>query len=282
MTFINFLKLLLPPLIVNVVNRLRTIPKSIVEWEYIPEGWSYASTHPEVRGWNVNGVLETYKEKWPQFVGMVEGIQPLGLSHESSLATNEDLHSHNTIMSFAYCLTLASRNKDRISILDWGGGIGHYYLLSQALLSDIVIDYSCKDVPVLCEYGAELFPQQNFYTDEHCFERTYDFVFASTSMHYTEDWKTLFKCLAGVAESYLYIANMPSVQQVPSFVFVQRPYQYGYDTEYLAWCLNQTEFLHVAEEAEFKLIRKFVYGHKPVINGAPEQNVYCGYLFKRI
>lgn len=272
----------MPPLIVNIVNRLRPAPTSIVEWEYIPEGWSYASKHAEVRGWNVNGVLETYIEKWPQFVGMVEGTQPLGLSHESSLATNEDLHSHNTIMSFAYCLTLASSNKNRMSILDWGGGIGHYYLLSQALLPDIVIDYSCKDVPVLCDYGAELFPQQNFYTDERCFERTYDFVFASTSMHYTEDWQALFKRLALVAESYLYIANMPSVQKVPSFVFVQRPYQYGYDTEYLAWCLNQTELLHVAEEAEFKLIRKFVYGHKPVIHGAPEQNVYYGYLFKRI
>jgi len=164
MTFNNFLKLLMPPLIVNIVNRLRPAPTSIVEWEYIPEGWSYASKHAEVRGWNVNGVLETYIEKWPQFVGMVEGTQPLGLSHESSLATNEDLHSHNTIMSFAYCLTLASSNKNRMSILDWGGGIGHYYLLSQALLPDIVIDYSCKDVPVLCDYGAELFPQQNFYT----------------------------------------------------------------------------------------------------------------------
>jgi putative methyltransferase (TIGR04325 family) len=153
-------------------------------------------------------------------------------------------------------------------------------LLAQALLPGVEIEYHCKDMPVLCEYGAQLFPRQHFYSNNRCLDRAYDFVLASTSMHYTEEWQTLLNRLAGATSGYLYIANLPSVQRAASFVFVQRPYQYGYNTEYLAWCLNQIEFLNIAEAAGLHLLREFVYGHQPVIHGAPEQNTYRGYLFQ--
>jgi len=291
MTFRDFIKLLTPPLLVQaglrLANILRPQPAPSVsgssarpEWEYIPEGWAYPRTHPEVKGWNVQGVLETYKQKWPQFVRMVQGTGPLGVAHESALTTNEDIYSHNTILTFAYTLALAARQKDRLSMLDWGGGIGHYYLLAQALLPDVEIEYHCKDVPLLAEHGASLFPDAHFYTDDACLKRSYDFVLASTSLQYSEDWRTLAQNLTGASSAYLYIANLPTVKQAPSFVFVQRPYQYGYNTEYLAWCLNYAEFLHIMEQAGLHLLREFVYGHQPFIHHAPEQNIYRGYLFQ--
>jgi putative methyltransferase (TIGR04325 family) len=271
---------LTPPVLTRFASRLRTGRRFLVEWEYIPEGWAYARTHPEVKGWNVQDVLEAYKRKWPQFVAMVRGTGPLGVAHESALNTNADINSHNTIMAFAYALVMAARKKDQLSMLDWGGGIGHYYLLAQTLLPDVGIEYHCKDVPLLAGYGGQLFPEQHFYADESCLERTYDFVLASTSLHYTEDWQTLLQHLAGATRGYLYIANLPSVQKAASFVFIQRPYQYGYNTEYLAWCLNRMEFLRIAGRAGLALAREFVHGHRPFIRGAPEQNVYCGYLFR--
>jgi putative methyltransferase (TIGR04325 family) len=274
------IKLIIPPAIINIVSWLKNLGPSYIEWEYIPEGWDYAKRHPEIKGWNVSNVLETYKKKWPKFAAMVQGTGPLGVVHESSLTTNEDIDSHNEMMAFGYVLALAARHKDRLSMLDWGGGIGHYYLLSQSLLPGVEIEYHCKDVPVLCEHGAKLFPKQHFYTDERCFERTYDFVLVSASIHYTEDWQTLLKYLAKVTSGYLYIANLPSVQKADSFVFVQRPYQYGYNTEYLGWCLNRTEFLQTAKRAGLELVREFIYGHRPFIHGAPEQNRYRGYLFR--
>jgi putative methyltransferase (TIGR04325 family) len=275
----NIIRLITPPVLLQLAKLLRRDNRSFIEWEYVPEGWTYAETHPEIKGWNVQDVLEVYKEKWPRFVAMLQGTGPLGMTHESALTTDEDISSHNAMMAFAYILALAAREKERLTMLDWGGGIGHFFLLSQALLPDVEIEYHCKDVPVLCEHGAQLFPQQKFYPDERCFEREYDLVVASTSMHYTEDWQALLQRLSGATSEYLYIANLPSVLQIPSFVFVQRPYQYGYNTEYLAWCLNQTEFLHTAERAGLNLVREFVYGYQPPIQGAPEQNIYRGYLF---
>lgn len=279
----EMVKLLTPPIAYPVYHRLRSMVvrrKANVEWEYIPEGWAYARTHPEVKGWNVRDVLETYQEKWPRFVSMLQGTGPLGVAHESALTTNADINSHNTMMAFAYTLALAARKKDRLSMLDWGGGIGHYYLLAKAVLPDVEIEYHCKDVPMLAEHGAQLFPQQHFYVDDRCFDRVYDFVLASTSIHYTEDWQALLQRLAGATRGYLYIANLPSVRQASSFVFLQRAYRYGYNTEYLSWCLNQTDFVQTAERAGLHLVREFVHGYQPFIHGAPEQNMYRGYLFR--
>lgn len=273
------IKLFTPPFVIDLVRRLQSELSNRAEWEYIPRGWDYARLHPEIKGWNVQDVLEAYQQKWPQFVAMLNGTGPLGLAHESTLTTDQDIISHNIMMTFAYALTLASRMKDRISFLDWGGGIGHYYLLAQKVLPDVAIDYHCKDVPVLCRYGAKLFPNQNFYEDESCLECTYDFVMASTSMHYTENWCALLLKLAQATSGYLYIANLPIVLKSPSFVFVQRPYRYGYNTEYLAWCLNRNELLKTAERGNLKLIREFIGGHRPHIKQAPEQNLYRGFLF---
>ena len=270
---------MIPPVFVHMAQRLRH-GGSPVEWEYVPDGWDYARTHPEVRGWNVAGVLDAYTGKWPQFVQMAEGTEPLGVAHESALATNEDILSHNATMAFGYSLALAASGRARLSLLDWGGGIGHYLLLARALLPDVEIEYHCKDVPILSEYGARLFPDQQFSSDERCLEDVYDFVLASTSLHYTEDWQSLLERLAGATRDYLYIAQLPTVPEAPSFVFVQRPYQYGYNTEYLGWCLNRTEFLQAAGRSGLRLQREFVYGHQPLIHGAPEQNAYRGYLFR--
>jgi putative methyltransferase (TIGR04325 family) len=276
----DLLRLITPPIFIRLAKRLRLHSNQHIEWEYIPEGWAYALIHPEVKGWNVQNILDVYKEKWPQFVSMVQGTGALGVAHESALNTNVDVNSHNAIMAFGYALGLATHQKTCVTMLDWGGGIGHYYLLAKALQPGVEIMYHCKDVPLLAEYGAQLFPQQYFCSDERCLDQTYDFVLASTALHYTEDWKSLLQRLAGATSGYLYIANLPSIKQTPSFVFVQRPYQYGYNTEYLGWCINRTEFLHTAELAGLDLLREFVYGYQPVIQGAPEQNSYLGYLFR--
>lgn len=279
----KIIKSLLPPIVPQLIRYLRSAAyrrRRDDEWEYIPAGWAYAQTHPEVKGWNVHEILEVYKRKWPRFLALVEGTGPLGIAHESELTTNDDLHSHNMMMSLAYTLALASHRRSSLSILDWGGGTGHFYVIAKKVLPDIEIEYHCKDVPLLAEYGSNLFPDQYFYSDERCLLRKYDFVMVSAAFHYAENWKKLLKDLAGVATSLLYVANMPSILTAPSFVFVQRPYAYGYNTQYLGWCLNRNEFLLSAQACRLELLREFVTGIKPAILNAPEQNEYRSFLFR--
>lgn len=272
---------LTPPLLWEASKHLQRAFLGKPEWEVIPEGWSYAHSHPEVKGWNVEGVLNAYEKKWPRFVEMTSGTGPLGVAHESSLSSREELVSHNIVMTFGYVLSLVSRGLPGLKMLDWGGGIGHYYQLARQLHPELEIDYHCKDVSLLAAHGRKTFPQQHFYADESCLENTYDLVMASASLQYSEDWKGVLGRLAAAARGHLYLTLLPIVEHAPSFVFVQRPYAYGYDTEYLGWCLNRDELLAAARDHSLSLVRELVMGHQPLIVGAKEQNLYRGFLFSK-
>lgn len=276
---------LCPPMLWRAASRARTrlrrglLGRRRPEYQYLPDGWTYAEAHPEVRGWNVPDIVGVYRRKWPRFVELVRGTGPLGFGHEGTLDDATCLLQHNIIMSFGYVAALAACARGALSLLDWGGGIGHYCLLARSLLPGVALEYHCKDVPLLAEEGARLFPEEHFHSDRSCLARTYDLVMASTSLLYEQDWKGLLKALAGAAAGYLYIANTPMVLRAPSFVFVQRPYEMGYNTEYLGWCLNRSEVIETAEESGMRLVREFVCGHRPEIAGAPEQNEYRSLLF---
>jgi putative methyltransferase (TIGR04325 family) len=287
MTLKEVAKRFLPPIIVDGGRYLLKSKASLQgsgdrefpEWEYVPEGWR--SGNPRVKGWNVESILKTQRAKWPDFQRSVQGNGPLGSAHEGLVPSNHDYAAHNSIMAYAYAITLAARKKDRISLLDWGGGIGHYYIISKALLPEVTIDYHCKDLPLLCEGGRELLPEARFYdNEEECFAPTYDFVLASSSLQYSEDWKRIAQRLSLATRSYLYITRIPIVPRKPSFVVVQRPYQYGYETEYLCWFLNQEEFLTHMRTLGMELIREFLIQERPHVHNAPEQGEYRGFLFR--
>lgn len=253
--------------------------KRHIEWEYLPKGWGIEEENSAIKGWDVESVLEAYKMNWPTFLKNLEGTLPLGISPESDSEQRTDLTFHNMIMTYGYVLAYCCRNTSRISMLDWGGGIGHYYLISQKLLPHLTVEYHCKDFPRFVEYGKTLFPEAHFYSDTSCLENTYDFVLASTSLHYSRDWVSTLKGLAKAAAGHVFISRLPIVWHVPSYVMIQRPYQYGYNTEYPGWCLNHDEFLDIAYENQLHLIQEFVIQDSSSILRAPEQPRYFGFLF---
>jgi putative methyltransferase (TIGR04325 family) len=273
---------LCPPLVWRGLKKIYTFLVSKlahIEWEYIPQGWLAEKLDSNIKGWNVESILEAYKANWQTFLRNLEDTSPFGISPESDSDLRNNLIFHNIMMTYAYVLALASRQKNTISMLDWGGGIGHYYLISKKLVPEIDIDYHCKDLPVLTEYGAKLFPEAHFYADETCLERSYDFVLASTSLQYSQDWITTLKGLVKATSGYLFVARLPILQKTSSYVMVQRPYRYGYDTEYLGWCLNRQEFLNITSSLGLTLIREFIAQDSGFIHGAPEQPKYFSFLF---
>jgi putative methyltransferase (TIGR04325 family) len=211
-------------------------------------------------------------------VSAVTQSGPLGLLPETAGAMN--LAGHNAAMSLGYVLALARGGKSSLQMLDWGGGIGHTYLLARALLPQTNLGYTCCDVPLLAAHGAQLFPEQTFLSDSTWKDSAYDLVMSSGALHFAEDWAQLVTDLAAAARRYFYIAKLPVVLRSDSFVFIQRPYRYGYGTEYLSWCLNRGELLAVATGCGLSLVREFIYGHRPPIRNAPEQNEYRGFLFE--
>jgi putative methyltransferase (TIGR04325 family) len=255
-------------------------PEPPPEWEYVPEGWQR-----QVGGWSVDTVADAYAAKWPSYVEALDGPGPLGLNHEVRAGEPVDRlnhESHNTIVSFAYVLALAARNRNELSILDWGGGLAHYEPLSRTLVPDVELAYHCKEVEPIAARGRELSPHIQFHTDDSCLDRRYDLVLASSSLHYVEDWPSLLAKLAGATGDYLFVTRLPVALDSDSFVVLQRAHAYGYDTEYLGWVVNRAELVRRAVDADLELVREFLLSAWFSASGAPEDPVeHRGYLFRR-
>jgi putative methyltransferase (TIGR04325 family) len=284
MTPRQFVRGITPPFLVagyrHVRQRLRHDPR-LPEWEFVPEGWQREQRDPAVTGWNVPGVLDAYRTKLATFRDVVVGSGPLAVPTSASVTRNvTSVSDQNAILAFAYSLLLASRGRDTVSILDWGGGVGLYALLARALLpSDVGVEFHCKELPLVCAYGREAMPEVQFHDDESCLARTYDLVFASSSIQYREDWGCLLGGLARATGGYLYLARVPVVVASPSFVVLQRASAHGFGTAYLSWVFNRDELITNARHANLHLEREFLLGYKPKVHGAPEQDETRGMLF---
>ena len=271
MRFKPSLKAVTPPILYAAARRWQgRQTASGGEYEYVPEGWDGDLS---LNGWDAQSILDHYKADWPEFVRSVTETQPQSLPAGYGL-----LAGHNVVACFSYALALAARNRPALSVLDWGGGIGHYYLRGRAALPDVPIEYHCKDVPLLAEHGRALFPEACFYSDDSCFGRTYDFVLASTSLHYSQDWQRVLLSLARATDGWLLLNRLPCHQEGPAYVYRQR----ALGSRFLSWSFNAAELLQCAEASGLSLFREFLIsdGPQPILN-APSPSVMRAYLFRK-
>src|SRR6202035_467811 len=160
-------------------------PSAPPEWEMVPDTDAAWTAHD---GWVHDSILRTQLDKWPDFLRSAEGPRALGQSHEAAAGAAADYATHNTIMSFGYALGRVAERREVASVLDWGGGLGHYYVYARALFPDLKLDYVIRDFPGFCEAGSKLLPDAKYVTsDSEALSRSSDFVFASSSLPYTRD-----------------------------------------------------------------------------------------------
>jgi len=243
--------------------------------EYEPGGWRV------IEGWSADLVVQAQEKHWPTLVSNLQGTGPLGVAHFPWHRTREDRDDHNVMMSFGYVLALAARKRDAVSVLDWGGGVGHYYLYGRALLPEVELEYHGYDLPGFCRLGRTLLPQiQLSDRASDLLGRQYDLVLSSSALHYFEDWRAEAHKLAAATREWLYVARLDVVAQAASFVAVHRINHDGY-AEYLSWCINRDEFVSCVEQCGLELQREFVYYGKATVRGAPEMVDCRGFLFRR-
>ena len=152
---------MLPPFVLAGFRRLKRADAKPT-LQYAGDGWNTLSAEGET-GWDRDNVVRAEAAKWDQFRKNLEGAGPLGFSHEhTDLTSVRNVYFHNIHLTFAYVLTLAAQQKKELSVLDWGGGLGHYYLLGRKVLPDIRLRFDCRDVQLMCEQGKQLCPEVRF------------------------------------------------------------------------------------------------------------------------
>jgi putative methyltransferase (TIGR04325 family) len=193
-----------------------------------------------------------------------------------------DVGLHNQVVTFGYILGRAANERSRLSVLDWGGGLGHYYVYARELYPQLTFEYVIKDLAVFCDAGRVLLPSIHFTADDDAaLARRYDLVFASNSVQYSCRLYDTIGRLAQSARKWLVITRLPCLFVSDDFVVVQRPRSHGYLTEYPCWFVNREKVLHFIEACGFVLRREFLQTQLPVVLRAPEQCRYTGFLFER-
>jgi putative methyltransferase (TIGR04325 family) len=277
----EILRELLPPVIARpLAEMLRPRPPGGPEWEYRPEGALAWDGFP---GWNHPSVVETQRARWPAFLAALTEPKPLGVAHEARAISVRDYATHNTVLTFGYVLARAAHGRQSLSMLDWGGGSGHYLALARALLPEVPIDYACRDLPLLCALGRELIPDARFLdNDDAALARRYDLLYASSSLHYSRDFYPLLQRLCAASGDWLMITRIPVIEKREDFVVLQRPWVHGYRTEYVCWFVNRGRMIAAIQGAGFRFVREFLVDERPIVPNAPEQCRYGGFLFQRI
>jgi len=273
------LRSLLPPVLFAMLTNIAHGRGLRPQWEVLPGGWPtpeqmpVAFAHPSVAA--------RQKATWNRFLTLASGTGPLGIPHESRNMVNDELYSHNTVMSFAYVLARLAHQKTQFSILDWGGGLGYYYVFARQLMPQLCLDYHCRDLDVLCQIGSTTLPDITFHSnDATCLHRPYNLVLVSGVLQYIEDWKATITTLASGSSPYLFVTRVPIVATSRSFVVIQRPYQHGYKTDFVHWVWNRADFLAHLASLGVKPVREFFLHEMPPFHGAPEQCKYYGFLFQ--
>lgn len=270
----------LPPFVLGGLRRLKRSTDQPV-LRYAPKGWDTPLSGGE-NGWDNERVVKVEAAKWNEFRRNLEGTGPLGFSHEhTDLTETRNVYFHNIHLTFAYVLSLAAQHKAEVSVLDWGGGLGHYYLLGKSLLPDLNLKFDCRDVPLMCARGEKLCPEVTFCSDDKCLDNRYDLVMVNGSIGYFKEWKDVLARLCDAADRYLFLTRVLTVPHSPSFVVLQRTDVYGYNSDMLTQVLNEDEVLSVVRDRGLTLVREFVVGEGPTIVDAPEQCRDCGWLFER-
>ena len=251
-------------------------------FEFVPEGWARQQGDSRIKGWAVDAIVAANRAAWPSFLEALNSDEPLAVTPEAPPGTAPTWRRR---MRCSRCLRrgIGGARAGGLSILDWGGAIGQHALVARRMVPDVDFDYHSVDTPGLSALGRELNSGVTFYnsTSEAFFRRTYDFVMASGALQYVADWRATLARLAASTGTYLYLARLPTIERVPSYVMVQRPYAFGYDTEYLSWCVNRDELFEAATSAGLTVFREFLGSNSIQITGAPEQCRFRSFLFHK-
>ena len=252
--------------------------KTQPDWETVPEGWR--DSDPRARGWQHDSVARVMRHHWPRWSAIVRSNAPLGIM---PLAPHGGIGlGHNLSMTFGYVLARAAYGKAHMAMLDWGGAFGHYALMAHALMPELPIEVTVKEMPGLAKVGRTLQPNVNFVdSDAEAFSRKYDLVMASNSLQYAEHWRDIVARLAQASTQWLFITRLPLARRSASFLVVQRPHAVGFQTEYISWVLNRDDFLAHMASLGMAVAREFLAHEVTQYVGASEASEAFGFLFRR-
>jgi len=268
--------LLVPPLLTSIArNGRRVIRREPPPWEYAPEGWQQSSGWADDSG--IAEVPERYRAKLPAFQAAIEAPGPIGVPTSPARGVTPTVADQNIMLAFGYALGLAGWSRDRVAVLDWGGGMGFLSFVASELMPHVAIEYHVKELPGIVAAGRDLVPGVRFWDDETCLAERYHLIVASNSLQYVEGWHSLLGRFGRSASGgYVLLQHLPIAHEGASFTVRQR----AYGTAFTGWVFGRDDLLTAASAADLILTREFMESQRGRIAGAPSEWQSRGFLFR--
>ena len=287
----GLLKRVVPPIAWDTAHSLKEGIKTPTSgWFVEGAGASaFARSPPQWEGAQIN---QAYERRWPLFEQVrstpvppvfASELESSAFDPRTELFSADNLLRHNAVLGLVFAAARAARQRPAISLLDWGGGVGHQYGLLRALLPDLKLDCTCFDLPTSVAFGSKRFPEVSFTSDFSCLEKMYDLVVANNSLHYFEDWEGVVGKLADAAKDYLFLTMVPVILDGHSQVMSQR-WLNPDGTSYSGpeWFISRDELLRQVPNERWKLQRELICGYSPKVHGSGARADYRGFLFERV
>ena len=160
--------------------------------------------------------------------------------------------------TLAALLWTASKNDNRLSLIDFGGSLGTSYRQNKKFLSHLKsLRWNVVEQPLFAKCGKEFFEDEHlkFYDSlEHCAKTEHpDAVLISSVIQYVERPYDLLRQILNLGAKCLIFDRTPFLKDdTPERITVQRVPPKVYDASYPAWFLNEKKFLKMFE-ANYRL-----------------------------
>jgi len=162
------------------------------------------------------------------------------------------------LLPFLAAIGAANSKENRISILDFGGGLGSTYIsVAAACANGQVVDYHVVDSKSICQAGKRRFkdnPRLHFYDHLPDEIQAVDIICLSSSIQYIEDWKGLLREITKYDPQYILLADLPA-GDISTYATVQN----HYESKIPHWFFNVTEVIETMTSIDFSLLFKSSY-----------------------
>ena len=152
---------------------------------------------------------------------------------------------------------LVREETGRVSVLDFGGGLGFTYVpVAHALVEKSRLDYHIVDVERICESGTQLFENDDcvhFHTSLPSISEV-DIVHMGSSLQYIRDWKELINRLADYQSEYFLFTDLMA-GDIPTYATAQN----YYGSKIPHWFFNINEIIATMSSVGFDLLFKSTY-----------------------
>ncbi len=263
----RMLQAIVPPVLWNAGKAVkRRLSNSVTHFEHAPHGSTATAAGMRANEDYWASYLDQERREFARLAGRIRASDPAFGSHSL-----EEVK----YLAFGYVMALAARGTTHVRVLDYGGNLGEYFLIAQAMVPGVTLDYHCRDIAAIADAGRVVNPGVVFHTSDDCLDGEYDVVMFCSSLQCVPEWRQTLQRAARAAK-VLFLADVPVVRHAASF----NATHHSDGRVNVQHMFNRDELVAAVEGEGSMLWREFEMRPHPAVYGAPEQPTGVGFVFR--